>query len=395
MALLDINLLTNQTTTIDSSNANSGDTVDLGLASNATLIVDGVDVTISNVVGTGALSATTITANGGAHVTVDATVASIGAGSTFVYAIGANSSITVDAAALNVGLLNSTTVDFASANGTGLFAFNPGGINLDISTPPNVINVQSGDKIEVAGSVSVQQIGNTVNFYGALGPLTPLGSYTIPVGATYSYDGNTDTLTFTTCFLRGTRIRTPEGDVPVEDLRAGDLVVTYQGEGIAPVMWIGRRQLNPKMLDKPRDTLPVRICKDAIGPGVPSRDLHVSPDHCMFLEESLIPAKFLINGATITQETVLEPFDYFHIELEHHGIIFAEGARTETFLDLAGRSFFTEPGVLRFGTAAATRSWADWCYPPVYAGEVLERARQALTDRARELGYSMDEAKAS
>ncbi|MEZ2218762.1 Hint domain-containing protein [Rhizobium sp. RCC_161_2] len=396
MALINIGLLDGGTTTIDSSNAGtSSDTIALGLVSNGTVIVDGVDVTISSVVGGGIVSNTVIEAINGAHVTIDAGLAGVSAGSTFVYQPGANSTIEVDTGLLNVGLLNGVTVDFAHANGTGTFIYDTGGINLNLSTPPNVINVQTGDKIEVVGSNAISQSGNTITFTtGGIIPIT-LGSYTIPAGVTYTYDANTDTLTFTSCFLRGTLIRTPEGDVPVEDLRVGDLVVTHKG--VADIKWVGRRRLDPKAIDKPRDTLPVRMMAGSIAENVPERDLLISPDHCMFLEESLIPAKFLVNGTTITQETVLEPFEYYHIELDQHSIILAEGAQTETYLDLGGRLSFIEPGVLRFGAfgAGATRTWNDWCYPPVYAGAVLEKARHALSTRAEELGYIIEDAKAS
>ncbi|NTI25921.1 hypothetical protein G6M87_27900 [Rhizobium rhizogenes] len=396
MALINIGLVNNGTTTINSSNAGtSSDTIALGLVSNGTVIVDGVDVTISSVVGGGIVSNTVIEAINGSHVTIDAGLAGVSAGSTFVYQPGANSSIEVDTGLLNVGLLNGVTVDFANANGTGTFIYDTGGINLNLSTPPNVINVQTGDKIEVVGSNAISQSGNTVTFTtGGIIPIT-LGSYTIPAGVTYTYDANTDTLTFTSCFLRGTLIRTPEGDVPVEDLRVGDLVVTHKG--IADIKWVGRRRLDPKAIDKPRDTLPVRMKAGSIAENVPERDLLISPDHCMFMEESLIPAKFLVNGTTITQETVLEPFEYYHIELEQHSIILAEGAQTETYLDLGGRLSFLEPGVLRFGAFGhdATRSWNDWCYPPVYAGAVLEKARDTLSARAQELGYIVEDAKAS
>jgi len=58
---------------------------------------------------------------------------------------------------------------------------------------------------------------------------------------------------------------------------------------------------------------------------------------------------------------------------------------------------FLEPGVLRFGamSGTATRGWNDWCYPPVYAGKVLEQARAILEQRAEELGYIVQDAQAS
>ncbi|KAA1180416.1 hypothetical protein FP026_16425 [Rhizobium tropici] len=396
MALIGINLINNGTTTIDSSNAGTpSDTIELNLVANGTVIVDGVNVDISSIVGIAAASNTTIEAINGANVTIDAGLANVEAGSTYTYAIGANSGITVDSGLLTVDLLNGVTVDFANANGSGLFAYNPGSISLNLSTPPNVVNVQSGDRVEVVGSNVVSQSGNTVTFFGGLLNAIPLGSYTIPAGITYTYDPNTDTLTFTSCFLRGTLIRTPEGDVPVEDLRVGDLVVTHKG--VAEIRWVGRRRIDPKAIDKPRDTLPVRIQAGALAENVPSRDLYVSPDRCMFLQESLIPAKFLLNGTTITQEATLVPFEYYHIELEQHSIILAEGAQTETYLALGGRMSFLEPGVLRFGSFAntATRTWNDWCYPPVYAGKVLQQARMSIERRAEDMGYRVREAEAS
>ena len=41
------------------------------------------------------------------------------------------------------------------------------------------------------------------------------------------------------CFMEGTLIRTPSGDVPVETLKAGDLVVLADN-AVAPVRWLGR-----------------------------------------------------------------------------------------------------------------------------------------------------------
>ncbi|MGY5777417.1 Hint domain-containing protein [Rhizobium sp. LEGMi135b] len=396
MALIGINLIDNGTTRIDCSNAGTpSDSIQLNLVANGKVIVDGVNVDIGSIVGIGTASNTTIVAINGANVTIDASLVNVGAASTYTYAMGANSSIAVDSGPLTVDLLNGVTVDFAKANGSGLFAYNPGSISLNLSTPPNVVNVQSGDRIEVVGSNVVSQSGNTLTFFGGLLNAIPFGSYSIPAGVTYTYDSNTDTLTFTSCFLRGTLIRTPEGDVPVEDLRVGDLVVTHKG--VAEIRWVGRRRIDPKAIDKPRDTLPVRIQAGALAENVPSRDLYVSPDRCMFLEESLIPAKFLLNGTTITQETTLMPFEYYHIELEQHSIILAEGAQTETYLALGGRMSFLEPGVLRFGSFAnaATRTWNDWCFPPVYAGKVLQQARMSIERRAEDMGYRVREAEAS
>ena len=60
MALIDLDLISNTNVTLDSSNANNGDTLQLGLVSNGILTVDGVDITLESFVGGAALSSTTI-----------------------------------------------------------------------------------------------------------------------------------------------------------------------------------------------------------------------------------------------------------------------------------------------------------------------------------------------
>lgn len=134
------------------------------------------------------------------------------------------------------------------------------------------------------------------------------------------------------CFLSGTLIATPAGEVPVEELRAGDLVLTADG-GVEKIRWVGRVTLARRFAD-PLHGLPVRIKAGALGEGLPRRDLLVSPGHAMFLDGVLVNAGALVNGVTILRETrVAETFQYFHIELDRHALLLAEGAPTESFLD--------------------------------------------------------------
>ncbi len=80
----------------------------------------------------------------------------------------------------------------------------------------------------------------------------------IPGGSTISFDNATDTVVFA-CFLRGTRVLTPRGEVEVENLSPGDMVVTLN-RGKVAIRWIGRRILDPKSIDKPRDALRSGSC---------------------------------------------------------------------------------------------------------------------------------------
>ena len=130
------------------------------------------------------------------------------------------------------------------------------------------------------------------------------------------------------CFLRGTRILTPTGEVRVEDLQLGDAVVTRFG-GIQPVKWIGRHSPAP---DNEVNT-PVCIHAGALGERLPARDLYVSPGHSLLVDGSLLIASLLVNGVTVTQSWCPPRIDYFHVELATHDCVIAEGAWAETYAD--------------------------------------------------------------
>ena len=133
------------------------------------------------------------------------------------------------------------------------------------------------------------------------------------------------------CFVAGTMIRTPDGDRAVEDLRAGDLVLT--ADGVAkPVLWLGHSTVSTLFTD-PARTLPVRIKAGALGENLPARDLLVSAGHAMLIEGVLAQAGALVNGTSIARDTgVAATFTYYHVELAGHDVLLAEGAATESFL---------------------------------------------------------------
>lgn len=139
------------------------------------------------------------------------------------------------------------------------------------------------------------------------------------------------------CFLKGTRIRTAEGDRPVEDLAVGDLLPTMFG-GIRPIQWIGDYPLKKSDPSKPwvSDALPVRIACSALARDVPYADLYVTGGHALFIDGLLAPAGCLINGTTIARYEAREydALEYFHIKLESHDVIYAEGAAVETLLNV-------------------------------------------------------------
>lgn len=137
------------------------------------------------------------------------------------------------------------------------------------------------------------------------------------------------------CFLRGTRILTVAGERRVEDLAAGDLVPTAFG-GMRPIQWIGRFRRVRSDASKPwvKAARPVRIARSALAPDVPHSDLYVTQGHALLFDDVLIPAGSLVNGTTILLHPACDrsELEFFHVKLETHDVIYAEGAPCETLL---------------------------------------------------------------
>lgn len=151
-------------------------------------------------------------------------------------------------------------------------------------------------------------------------------------------NGGVDDISYS-CFLAGTRIRTPDGETAIEDLAPGDAVLTASG-AIERVHWVGRQTVDLRFAD-PLRARPIRIHAGALGDAVPSRDLLLSPDHALFIDGALVHAGCLVNGDTIRQDSRGAPkFVYYHLELDHHALILAENTPAESFIDNADRMNF-------------------------------------------------------
>ncbi|QND54827.1 hypothetical protein HB779_23325 (plasmid) [Phyllobacterium sp. 628] len=365
-------------TIIDKEHYSSGELLDLKLAGGSTLVIDGVDITLKSLLGVGALSNTTIELIHGATLTVDGSLLDVNALNGLTYKIGDQSLLHLKQSFLDVKLLNSETIDFADPEGTGTFHYTPGGVGLRLSGPMKIINLHVGDKIQVDGATSAEVDGERLLFHGKGGAI--IASFKVEEGLELGQPNEDGSFTIEVpCFLEGTLISTPRGEIRVEYLKKGDLVHTLNGEARA-VTWVGNRTIFPQTAN-PRECLPVHIRPGALAENMPHRDLYLSPDHCLFLAGCLIPAKFLINGTTITQDLRLEPFTYYHIELEQHAVLVADGAYTESYLDLGNRAMFLEPGMFMFCKPVDLGTVVH-CFPPVYAGPVLDAVRNVLEQRA-------------
>jgi hypothetical protein len=213
------------------------------------------------------------------------------------------------------------------------------------------------------------------------------------------------------CFRAGTLILTTRGEVPVEQLVPGDSVISPSGNSLT-VKWIGWRHIDIARSQEHHRLWPIRIQRGALADGVPKHDLFVSPDHALYLDGRLIPAGALINGATIVQHQDIKSISYYHVELEHHGILLAEGAGAESYLDTGDRRFFANASdasmlhpVLdnslglakrrgRIGRSvaaiAASRNYRRQAAAPrADSGRAVAKVRRALVARAQELGYTI------
>lgn len=190
------------------------------------------------------------------------------------------------------------------------------------------------------------------------------------------------------CFAAGTSILTARGEVPVERLSVGDRVVAVRRGGFAPVCWIGHRRIAVRRHPRPWDINPIRVRAHAFGPDRPHRDLLLSPDHAVFADGALFRARDLLNGATVVQEDVAE-ITYFHVELDRHDVLIANGLPAESFLDTGNRGAFQNGGTVpMMHPDFALRVWeAKSCAPLLWQGPKLAAARRALAARAERLGW--------
>lgn len=104
------------------------------------------------------------------------------------------------------------------------------------------------------------------------------------------------------------------------------------------------------------DRGPVRIAAGAFGANAPARDLCVSPDHAIYVDTALIPARYLVNGMTICQMPQRRVL-YRHIELAEHDVVLAAGLSAEPYLDTGDRAKFSGAQVAARHSDFPVRMW--------------------------------------
>lgn len=142
------------------------------------------------------------------------------------------------------------------------------------------------------------------------------------------------------CFLPGTQIVTPRGEIAIEKLRSGDRVFT-RDNGLQQIRWIGQTIVSGEELSNTQALAPIRIRKGALGNNTPDRDLMVSPNHRVLLlsdiammmfdeNEILVEAKHLV-GLHGIERVAVPSAHYIHLMLDHHEVILANGVWSESF----------------------------------------------------------------
>ena len=220
----------------------------------------------------------------------------------------------------------------------------------------------------------------------------------IPANVTFTTTGPAPVILGTTvpevpCFAAGTLLATPDGERPVEQLRPGDLVLTEAGRAV-PIVWAGARSVACHAHPRPHRILPVRIRAHAFGPGLPVRDLVLSPDHAILWEGVLIPVCELIDGRAIVQDDV-HSIRYHHIELALHDVLLAEGLPCESFLDIGNHGQFEDAGRSEqgghsergghpdFAVPVTALAWEAACAPLCLHGPRIDSARARLASYSR------------
>jgi len=319
------------------------------------------------------------------------------------------------------GTDNNLTINLSTYFGDGITPPEVSNIYVDSPNNSGVINIQGGGQIYTGAyggkienfysnseiyvydqypvitgalptSYSTSLTNNTITFNFNNGDSntlqfdpasTPVSQLVVTTDSDFFFV--TSTIPSPICFCSGTQIATPAGEVPVETLTVGDRVLTASGAA-RPIVWIGSRILrNPS-----REQWPVRVSAGTFGENRPARDLWLSPGHAVCLsvvDEVFVPVGELINGATIAQVEVPQ-VTYWHVELETHDVLLAEGLPTESYMDAGNRAWFAG----RDGAADPERVEASlelYARPFVNDPATTAIVRRRLAARAERFGWTL------
>ena len=381
----------------------SNGTLDLaGTATISGLALKGTGLTIEGSASVGQLGGGNVTIDRGGALEVTSSTNSLlsSGGDAFTLDGG---SLTLDA---SVTLIAGTSFLFGATASTG-------SSRLDIADPADfsagkftdaIMSLDVGDSLQFGtaqfSAASYSSASHSIALTGSGGTASEtLSNVTLAAGITPSFSLSTatngGTIVTLNCFLAGTRIDTPSGPRAIETLAAGDPVLTVEhGRCVTGrVRWVGARRVERATLDQDGslDAVPVRIRAHAFADDVPCRDLLITAEHCILEAGCLIPARMLVNGASIVHESGLTHYSVHHVECDRHSILLAEGLTTESYLDTGDRDGFGSPGAeARLRESRGGASWAeDAAAPLMTSREAVEPIWRRLAARAEALGMGV------
>jgi ELWxxDGT repeat protein len=264
--------------------------------------------------------------------------------------------------------------------GTGLVAnINNNGINSD-SNPQNFAVIGNKAVFQANDGQHGAELWSSNGFSASL---------VKDINSNFAYDSSPSSLSAVTlaCFAAGTRIATESGQTPVQNLKVGDRLRLWSG-GTRGIVWIGHRSVDIARHPRAHDVTPVRVAPHAFGPGLPHTALRLSPDHAIYSHDVLVPIRHLVNGTTIAREPVVS-VTYYHIELDEHDVLMAEGLACESYLDGGDtRDAFEGSAALALHPAFGNPADASPFAPVVSQGVALQNVRALVALHAELLAQS-------
>jgi len=252
-----------------------------------------------------------------------------------------------------------------AGNGAYLHLDNPGSI------AGSVTNFAPGETIDLKGvnPASVTYSGGVLNFDGGSFALSLANPGTVTASA--SEDGAAVSVL---CFCANTLISTPSGERPVQHLAAGDMVTTHRGVA-RRIVWVGAGKVLAAQGRRNAAT-PVIVGQGALSDNVPNRDLRVTKGHSLYIEDVLIPVEFLVNHRSIFWDDTAREVELYHIELDTHDVLLADGAPAESYRDDGNRWLF------RNANSGRDLPPLRPCAPVLTGGPVVDRVWRRLLERA-------------
>lgn len=284
-----------------------------------------------------------------------------------------------DVSKFTVKFVDDTEADTANID---LSTFSSNDLQIDIKQydPSDTINLQGAFN----QYVDPDDVANfTFDYIGADGQ-----TYSSFVNAK---DGNerdftTDPAPIAICFTEGTMFETRDGLKSIENLRCGDEVRTLDS-GFVAVHWVGCTVIREAQLRTWPKLMPVRVKKNAFGPGRPDQDVVLSPNHRVLIDgwraqlffgepEILVPVKALVDDVSVVQETIFSDISYYHLLLEHHEIVFTHGLLSESlFLGDETMLALCEHSKMKLRSSFTMTEWNQKCDAP--AARPIVRVRES------------------